>query len=183
MDHLGFESLLADPDVWMGRSTRGDGETPYYEYVLLYVDDCLVISDQAENVIRNEIGKYFRLKEESIGDPGQYLGGKLQKVTLNNGAEAWAFDFKQYVEEAVNNVVDYLEKRSQKLVAKAPTPLTSGYCPEIDVTEELDAADASYYHSLIGILCWIVELGRIDITCEISMLSSHLALPHEGHLE
>ena len=51
------------------------------------------------------------------------------------------------------------------------------------MTAELDAADASYYHSLIGILCWIVELGRIDITCEISMMSSHLALPHEGHLE
>ena len=36
---------------------------------------------------------------------------------------------------------------------------------------------------MIGILRWIVELGRIDITCEILMLSSHLALPREGHLE
>ena len=36
-----------------------------------------------------------------------------------------------------------MAKRNQKLVAKAPTPLLSGYCPEIDVTRELDAADAS----------------------------------------
>ena len=77
MDHLGFEFSKDDPDVWMRCSTRGDEETLYCEYVLLYVDDCLVISDWAEYVIRSEIGKYFRIKEESIGYPGQYLGGKL----------------------------------------------------------------------------------------------------------
>ena len=85
------------------------------------------------------------------------------------------------MKEAVNNVVEYLGKRNQNLVAKAPTPLTSGYRPEIDVMAELDAADASYYHSLISIIIWIVEIGHIDITCEISMLSSHLALPQEGN--
>ena len=63
MDHLSFESSRADPDVWMRRSTRGEGENPYYEYFILYVDDCLVISDRVEYVIRSEIGKYLRLKE------------------------------------------------------------------------------------------------------------------------
>ena len=48
---------------------------------------------------------------------------------------------------------------------------------------ELDAVDASYYYLLIGILCWIVELGHIDINCEILMLSLYLVLPREGHLE
>ena len=80
-------------------------------------------------------------------------------------------------------MVDYLENRNQKLVPKAPTLLTSGYSPEIDVTAELDAADASYHHSLIGIISWIVELGRIDTNCEILMMSSHLALPREENLE
>ena len=30
---------------------------------------------------------------------------------------------------------------------------------------------------------WMVELGRIDIATEVSLLSSHLAYPREGHLE
>jgi hypothetical protein len=30
---------------------------------------------------------------------------------------------------------------------------------------------------------WMVELGRIDIVTEASLLSSHLAYPCEGHLE
>jgi hypothetical protein len=29
----------------------------------------------------------------------------------------------------------------------------------------------------------MVELGRIDIATEVSLLSFHLAYPHEGHLE
>ena len=28
----------------------------------------------------------------------------------------------------------------------------------------------------------MVKLGRVDICLEVSMMSSHLALPHEGHL-
>ena len=43
--------------------------------------------------------------------------------------------------------------------------------------------EATYYTSLIGILRWIVELGRIDITGEVSKMSSHVCLPREGHLD
>jgi len=35
----------------------------------------------------------------------------------------------------------------------------------------------------LGVLRWIVELGRIDIMMEVSMLSAHNAMPREGHLE
>ncbi len=54
---------------------------------------------------------------------------------------------------------------------------------EIDVSPELGEADASFFHSLIGVLRWIVELGRVDLDVEVSMLSSHLALPHEGRMK
>jgi hypothetical protein len=42
---------------------------------------------------------------------------------------------------------------------------------------------ANLYQSQIGIMRWCVELGRIDIITEVSMLSTHLCLPYEGHLE
>jgi hypothetical protein len=76
-----------------------------------------------------------------------------------------------------------LEEKGMKLAVKASAPIASGYRPELDVPPELDPDDASHYQSLIGILRWIVELGRIDICCEVPMLSSHLALPCEGHLQ
>lgn len=59
----------------------------------------------------------------------------------------------------------------------------SGYCPEVDVSDELDDSMATYYQSLNGILRWMVEFGRIDITCEFSMMSSHMALQWVGHLD
>jgi len=43
MGRLGFTSSWTDPDVWFRLSKRLTGEE-YYKYVLLYVDDVLVIS-------------------------------------------------------------------------------------------------------------------------------------------
>ena len=87
MKHLNFKSCLADPDVWI-RPAMSEGGLEYYEYVLLWTDDCLVISHRPEVVLRNEIGTYFKLKEESIGPPKIYLGGKMRQVQLDNGNQA-----------------------------------------------------------------------------------------------
>jgi hypothetical protein len=182
MEFLGFISCKADPDVWMRPAVKADG-SEYWEYVLLYCDDALVISENGEKVLRNEIGKYFELKEESIGAPDIYLGGKMNKVTLDNGVEAWSFSSSQYVKAAVDNVESYLKERGEKLVNRAKSPFTSNYRPEIDVSKELDPVGASYYMSLIGVLRWMVELGRVDICVEVSLMSSQMALPRKGHLE
>ena len=83
-------------------------------------------------------------------------------------------------------VENYLEERHGTCLKKgsrAKSPLPANYRPEFDMTEELEGEEASYYQSLVGILRWMVELGRIDIITEGSMLASHLALPCRGHLE
>ena len=36
---------------------------------------------------------------------------------------------------------------------------------------------------MIGVMRWLVEIGRIDISTECSLLSSHLSYPLEGHFE
>ena len=60
----------------------------------------------------------------------------------------------------------------------SPGFLSSGawYFPRIN------ADNANYFQSVIGVLWWTVEVGRVEITMEVSMLSSHLALPRAGHL-
>ena len=185
MHFLGYKSCPADPDVWMRPAIKSDGNE-VYDYVLLYVDDALVISDNAEAILKNEIGKYFELKKESVGPPTIYLGGRLSKVQLENGVNAWAFSSSQYAQAAVKNVEEYLAKEENKhwkLPSKAETPMTTSYRPELDISRELNPTEAAYYQSLIGVLRWIVELGRVDICLEVSMMSSQLALPREGHLE
>ena len=182
MAHLGFTSCLADPDVWI-RPAVDDKGKPYYEYVLLYTDDALCISHKPETVLKEELGKYFGLKPESIGPPKIYLGGKMRKVTLDNGVDAWSFSSAQYVKSAVKNVEETLRKKGEKLIKRAPTPFPHGYRPEVDLSQELNPEEASYYQSLIGILRWIVELGRLDICCEVSMMATQLAMPRKGHMD
>ena len=57
MCHLGYEPSNADNDVWTRLASNGQANE-YYEVVLLYVDDCLVISFEADKALR-ETGKYF----------------------------------------------------------------------------------------------------------------------------
>ena len=66
------------------REVKKDDGSEYWEYILLYVDDALVISERGEKVIKEELGRSFYLKEESIGPPTVYLGNKVSKVTLEN---------------------------------------------------------------------------------------------------
>ena len=181
MEHLGYRSCLADPDLWMKVGTKPNNER-YWQYVLLYVDDMLSTGIEPKGSI-DAIGKYFRMKPDSVGPPDLYLGGKVTKVQLPNGVEAWAFSSSQYVQAAVKNVESHLDETGAKLRKNVKAPFTSDYRPELDGSAELDDDDATYFQSLIGILRWIVELGRIDIGVEASMLASCMALPREGNLQ
>ena len=113
MQFINFTSCPADPDVWMRPAIKSDG-TKCYDYVLLYVDDALVVSKNVESILRNQLGRYFELKEESIGPPDHYLGGKVRKVQLENGVNAWTFSSFQYVRTAVKNVEAYLDSEDSK---------------------------------------------------------------------
>ena len=59
MRHLGFTPCLADPDLWLKAAEKPDG-LAYYAYVLLYVDDVMVIHHDAMSVLAR-IDKYFRV--------------------------------------------------------------------------------------------------------------------------
>jgi hypothetical protein len=45
-----FVSCKADPDVWFRAATKKDGTT-YYEYVLIYVDNILTVSECPKDVM------------------------------------------------------------------------------------------------------------------------------------
>ena len=119
----------------------------YWECVQLYCDNTLIISENGENILHNEIGKYFKLKEESIEPPTIYLGIKLIQVTWEKGAYAWLFSSSQYLQNAVKNVKEYLQSKGGKLLAKACTVLSMNYWHDIDTCPELVSDDASYFLS------------------------------------
>ena len=184
MSHLGYSPCKADPDLWMREAIRPDDKFRYYEYVLLYVDDALAIGhDPIEQL--NQLDKYFMMKKGSIGDPDVYLGGKLRKVTLDNGVVAWSYCPSKYVQEAVSNVERYLKEnhKGRKLKRKVNDPWPYKYDELEDESPELNPKDGQFYQSQIGVLQWALEIGRVDCITQISKLASMLAQPREGHLE
>ena len=184
MRTLGYTSCLADPDLWFKPELRPDDGTKYYAYILLYVDDCIAIHHDAMGELK-KLDHYFAMKPGSMGDPDVYLGAKLRQVWLPNGVLAWGMSPSKYIQEAVKNVEKYLDENfdGRKLLKKVNTPFANDYAPELDMTPELSPELANYYQSQIGVLRWIVELGRVDILTEVSLLSSHNAMPREGHLD
>ena len=67
MYHMNLTSCPADPDDRMRLAEKSYG-CQCYEYVLLvlYVDDTLVVSENAEAILRGELGQYFELQEVSL---------------------------------------------------------------------------------------------------------------------
>jgi hypothetical protein len=181
----GYASCKADPDVWMRAKTKPDG-FQYWSYILVYTDDILVI-DHEPKVVMEYLASRYTLKPGSVKEPDQYLGSQVSKFYID-GAEnpekpRWAMSSEKYVQQAVADVETELSKVDQRLPTRVTTPLSQGYRPELDQTRELDSKRGQYYQSLIGVLRWICELGRIDIMVAVSMLSRYVVSPREGHLQ
>ena len=127
----------------------------------------------------------FPLKP-GFGNPDMYLGAKLGKTRLQNGVWAWAKSLIKYVQEAARNCTVYLLSTygdKYRVPKKAENPCKMGYDPELGTSPELDPEAASYYLTIIGILRWMIKLGRVCIIIKMSLLLLHVVLPSEGHLE
>ena len=177
---ISFKPTKADPDVWI-RPADKLGGTKYYEYIMCYIDDILSVSHDAKSILQSLQGQ-FKLKGDKIEPPDIYLGAQLG-TTQVEGNEGWFMYSEKYVKSTIQNTEETLQKMGQRLPSRCKTTLAYGYRPELDVTPELKADGLQRYQELIGILRWEVELGRVDILMETSMMSTHLAMSRRGHLE
>ena len=181
LTQLEFKPTCGDSDVYIKPQSKPDG-TRYYEMLLVYVDDILVLSHDTRLII-DGIATQFRLKEDSLHALGQYLSATVKIYTDQDGYECWAMSSDDYVKAGIAKVVEDLEKKGLKLKGKAFRPFDSAYRPELDVTEELDETGVAKFQGFIGTFRWMIELGHMDILTEVSQLSSFQAMSRVGHLE
>ena len=71
--------------------------------MLLYVDDCLLISETPKEAVL-QLDKFSKMQQNSISPPDIYLGRKVKKMRLLNMVEACTFSSSHYVQEAASNV-------------------------------------------------------------------------------
>jgi hypothetical protein len=120
---MGFQSSMADPDVWLRAAIKSVGEQ-YYEYVMMYVDDILALSNNARAILE-EIQDTFKFKKDKIEAPEYYLGAQLQKKPLN-GLQCWTISSQGYVKAAVKNVEETVKRKVRKLpTSNIDTPMNT----------------------------------------------------------
>jgi Reverse transcriptase (RNA-dependent DNA polymerase) len=179
-----FTMCLADNDVWMRKATRSDG-SPYWEYVLVYTDDILAVSLKPQAIL-DGLSDHYVLKEGSVGPPTQYLGAQVSRFSHPHEPEKeyWAMSSEKYGKEAIRNVRNWLEANGLPgLKSRASSVLPSNYRPELDCTDYCDAKLGQYYQEMIGVLRWLVELGRVNVCTEVSIMASYAAAPRRGHFD
>ena len=185
---LGFVSTKADVDVYRRESVKGD-MTAYYEYLVVYVDDIICVSEDPSKWMKI-LGTRYRLRD--VGVPIRFLGSDIKRKQYidENGYQAycWAFGSDTYVKDACNLAESQMKKHGITYPSTrrhgSSSPFSSQmYRPELDSTEFCNENLTTMYQNLVGVLRWIIELGRIDIHLETSLLSQYLAQPRLGHLK
>ena len=137
--------------MWIRAAARSDGHK-YYEMLFVYVNDILVVSHKAKEVIK-EVTAFYKAKEDSIKEPDIYREANIEKIQTPDGRIIWASSPRDYVKNAVKTVERLFEEDGEGYVLKnsAKNPFPLGYKPETDVTDELGDELASHYLQLIGI--------------------------------
>ena len=115
---MDFKPSYAHPDVWMKPATTPDG-FKYYEYILVYVDDLLIISHQAMLIV-NTLKSQYRLKEDEVGKPKTYLGAHVKESRLPEDCNKrqWGLSAEQYIQNAIKNIEDKLNESGKTLLSK-----------------------------------------------------------------
>ena len=125
----------------------------------------------------------FKLKGAKAETPDMYLGATIQNAENADRTTCWTMSSEKYVKAAVENVELNLSKSQHMMPSRCVNPMSTSYHPSEDVSKEMNVQGVQTYQELIGILRWAVEIVRVDILLEVSLLSSHLALPRVGHLQ
>ena len=104
--------------------------------MLIYVDDILCISHEPHATMNKGIQATFKLKDDKIEKPENYLGAQLTQKIIH-GTECWTISSEQYFKASIANVEAALESSDQRLLSRFPTPIQANYQPELDTTAEL----------------------------------------------
>jgi Reverse transcriptase (RNA-dependent DNA polymerase) len=179
LSDIGFTSCKSDPDMWRRPAIKTDG-SKCYEYVLVYVDDLLVISERPSMILQTLADDHnYRLKD--VGSPTRYLGASIGKKQLTDGV-FWFISAEAYLSKALDTIEERFGKLESLFKYTPNTPAPTNFHPEIDDSDFLDEDGTTLYQSYIGILRWAIELGRIDLAHFGSTMAKFSVTPREGHL-
>jgi hypothetical protein len=169
---LGFTPTRYDRDVWMRLRESADG----YDYICTHVDDFKIVAKDPERWMEMVKGT-FLVKES--GERDYYLGNNY---VYHKAQDLWTMGTTTFAHESIRRV-----ESVHGVLRKYKTPLppadSEGGHPETDTSPLLDTTGLRQYQHLLGMLQWLVTIGRPDLCNAVASLSRFSACPREFHLE
>jgi hypothetical protein len=108
------------------RPATMDNGFEYYEYILVYIDDILVLSALPVPIMKS-IQQAYCLKEDPK-PPSNYLGATIKQWSIpSETRKFWSMNCTKYIKEAVRNIEMELNKTGHSLQGKPSTPMQAGY--------------------------------------------------------
>ena len=157
---MGFRVSDADPSLFI----RGSGEKVVY--VLVYVDDMLVVSASKSDgdVVKEELKTSFQITESD--DVSMFIG-----VHVKHDREAGVVRLSQqrYAEEVLERF-----GMSKAATRRAPIGVHDVFKKGDDVTSEP-------YAALVGSLMYLAVCTRPDLMQVVGVLARHMAAPTSQH--
>ena len=113
------------------------------------------------------------------------LRDNFVKWKFLDNSKFWWVNVRDYIANAIDLANNIMEQKGKMFVyvKQSKRKMLIIYRPELYVSLVLNPKETQEYQWFIGIARWIIELGRVDILCEVSLLSSHLVMPQKLHME
>jgi hypothetical protein len=164
----GFKASTADPSLYYFHG-EGHGK-PYNIYVLVYVDDLLIVSKSKEAVqdVKRHLKGPFDARD--LGEAQYYLGIKISR---DRGSQTLKLSQELMTKELVSRYgLDECKSRSTPLVPSVKLCREDG--------EALDK-EAYPYSQLVGSLMYLSVCTRPDISYAVGALARYMSCPTTEH--
>ena len=131
-----------------------------------------MIFSKDPNAVIKVLKSKFIIK--SSGPPDYYLGNDFKK----NPQGQWTIGCRKYIKDALSKVMGIHGD-----IPKRNNPCEQDIHLECDQSPLLNATEHRQFQQLVGILNWIMQIGRVDIAYATISLARFVAAPRRTHLQ
>ena len=126
-----------------------------------------------KDIVHPDVFLAISIKESSNG----------VKISLHNFITKIENDH-QITKKKIAGLIESAKEKMEKLslISSLPTPLVKGFNASETTTIELTADEHLMYRSIVGVLLFVANTFRLDISFATSLLSRYLVTPRIIHL-
>ena len=160
-----------DPYIWLRKAPN----LRCYENIAVYIDDlCIAPEFPSPNIQIFKSKYHLKLKGDC-------------KLTYHLGADSFEDPDGSFVSQT-KKYIDQLADTYKRLFNDDPpkgykTPVDKKDHPELDTSEILEGDMAAKNPTMLGLLQWLVTLGRFDLHAKAATMSRFKATPRQGHMD